>query len=357
MTGVAIPFSASGLWFEQAWALWRRRPMFFVGAALLILALRWSFDLVQLGGASGALIFISYLTDALVFAATWTALSEPDGEVGLLAGWRLLKGRRLKVVKAGIWGLPSAAVSYLLLSLGGTLFQAISVVLGARIAAWLMLGWIFVVGWLCCTLLFVALFACIETVKGEDGLWKAGIKGMRGGYLGWRPLLVVWTTFVCAATVCAALGAGVLGHLSLASLNGAGRDLLEYWINWPALFLAVMALLALLVPISADILARDGSDAGSEAALTAFGETVALRLGQGLKALAAAVILSGFFVINVGIASSLTGALALWLSGRALAASAPAWGNAEAGLWARWKWLVFPGLPLLLLWLGTTQLS
>lgn len=357
MTGIAIPFSASSLWFEQAWALWRRNPMFFIGVGLLILALRWSLDLVQFGGASAVFIFISYLTDALVFAATWTALTQPDGEVGLLAGWRLLEGRRLKVLKAGLWGLPSAAVSYLLLSLGATLLQAVSVAFGARIAGWLMLGWIFAVGWLCCALLFVALFACIETARGEDKLWMAGVKGMRGAFLGWRPLLAVWTAFVCAATLCAALGAGVLGHLSLTSLDGPGRELLEYWINWPVLFAAVMALLALLAPIGTDVLAGHRSDAGSEGELAAFGETVALRLGQALKALAAAVILSGLFVINVGIASSLTAALALWLTGRALAASAPAWGNAEAGLWARWKWLVFPGLPLALLWLGAAQIS
>ncbi|KIM00516.1 hypothetical protein CCC_03118 [Paramagnetospirillum magnetotacticum MS-1] len=331
--------------------------MFFIGAALLILALRWSLDLVQLGGASAAFIFLSYLTDALVFAVIWTAVTQTDGEAGLLDGWRLLAGRRLKVIKAGIWGLPSAAVSYLLLSLGATLFQAVSVALGARIGGWLMLGWIFMVGWLCCALLFVALFACIETARGEDGLWKAGIKGMRGAYLGWRPLLAIWTAFVCAATLCAALGAGVLGHISMTTLDDAGREVLAYWINWPALFLAVMALLALLVPIGTDVLVSDRSNAGGETELAAFGEAVAVRLGQGLKALAAAVILSGLLVINVGIASSLTAALALWLTGRALAASAPAWGKAEAGPWARWKWLVFPGLPLLLLWLGATQIS
>ncbi len=347
----AIPFSASAQWFDRAWNLWCRRPVFFAGTALLMLALRWGVDLVPFGG--GAFIFLSYLTDALIFAMVWLALSQADGGGGLMDGWRLLNGRRGRVARAGLWGLPSAAVGFLLLALEGPLFEAIGVALGARVAGWLMLGWIFAVGWICCTLLFGALFACIEAARGEDGLWTAGLKGMRAAYVGWRPLLGVWTAFVCGAALCAALTAGVMGHLGLTAIDGVARDALEYWINWPALFIAVMALLALLTPCGGDLLAA--AEAGGQhdgLTLAAFGETAAVRLGMVLKTLAAAVVLSGLFVIDVGAGSIVVGALGLWLTGRALAKAAPAWGDSGASLWARWRWLVLTGLPAVILWLG-----
>lgn len=356
-----IGFSAAPRWMAEAWSLWWRRPGLFIGSALMVLALRWGLDAVPVGDASLAVIFVSYLTDALIFASLWLALSQPDGVPGLVSpglvdGWRRMKGRRGKVAKAGLWGLPSATVGFLLLSLQSHLFEAVGAVLGARLAGWLMLVWIFAVGWLSCTLLFGAIFACIEAANGEDRLWPAGMKGMRTAALGWRPLLAVWAVFVCGATFFATLSAWMLGHLSLSTLDGPARDALEYWINWPALFVAIMALLALLVPAARELIAaEEAAPGGEESALIAFEEALARRLGLALKALAAATALSGVFVISGNLTSSLTGAVCLWLTGRALAKEAAAWSDANAGFWARWRWLFLTGLPLLLLWFAIAQ--
>ncbi|MGE5504537.1 MAG: hypothetical protein ACM31L_08955 [Actinomycetota bacterium] len=344
-----VPFRAGAAWFDQAWLAWRRRPLFFAAAALLLLSLRWSVDLLQADGASAAFIFFSYLTDALVFATVWMAISE-DG--GLAAGWKALYGRRAAVLKAGLWGLPSAAVGYLLLSLAPPLFQAVGILAGARAGSLLMLGWIFLVGWACCLLLFAAIFAAIEAARGETHLWTAGMKGLRAALLGWRPLLAVWTAFVVGATVFALLSAVVLGHVRLATLDGPERDLVAYWINWPALFLAVMALLALLVPAGTHLFAA--AEEGEQAeglTVAAFGEQAARRLAWALQALAAAVALAGLFVIDVDLSVTLSGALALFLTGRAVVGCAPAWADPAAGIWRRWRWLFLAGLPSLALWL------
>lgn len=350
-------FSAATRWSGEAWSLWWRRPGFFIAAALLLLALRYLLDMAQFGNASAAIIFISYFTDALVFAAVWLALSAEDGPVGLREGWRRLKGRRGKVARAGLWGLPSAAVGFLLLSVMHQLFEGLSALLGARPAGLLMLVWIFAVGWLCCMLLFAGIFACIEAATGEDSLWQAGLKGMRVTVLGWRPLLAVYTLFIVGAALCATVGAIALGHLSLQTLDGDGRAALEYWINWPALFIAVMALLAFLIPAGRDLLGlQHAAPEGEARALMAFGETLARRLGLALKALAAAVALSGVFALTGDLQTSLVGAAGLWLTGRAITKESAAWSDPQATFWARWRWLIATGLPLLLVWGVVSQL-
>lgn len=335
-----IPFSAGSRWAEKGWALWRRRPLLFILATLMVLALRWLLDLAPPEGASALLIVLSYLTDALVAATVWMALANDLGESGLLGGWRRLKGRRWRVARTGLWGVPSAAVGFVLLSLSTTLLQPVGMVVGARAAGWIMLGWIFLCGWLCCLLLFGALFAAIDAARGEDNLWAAGMKGMRAATLGWRPLLAIWTAFACGATLFAVAGANVLGHVGFDVLDGPARAWLEQWINWPALFIAVMVLLALLAPAARELFAAAEHHAEVEGlTVAAFGELAARRVAMAVKALAAAFALAGLFAIDISLDACLSIAAALWLSGHALGICAPAWRHGDAGFWARWRWL------------------
>lgn len=335
----AIPFSAGALWAEKAWLLWRRRPLLFILATLVVLSLRWLLDLLPLGGGSALLIVLSYLTDAVVVAALWLALNETGG-ASLWQGWRLLAGRRWRVARAGLWGLPSAGIGFVLLSLSTTLMQPLVLAVGARGAGWLTLGWIFLSGGICCLLLFGALLAAIETARGEDNPWSAGMKGMRAALLGWRPLLAVWTAFVCGATLCAVAGAAVLGHLDFDVLDGPAREWLERWINWPALFIAVMALLALLGPAGRHLFAvAEHHDEAQGLSVAAFGELAARRLSHALMALAAAFSLAGLFAIDISLQASLIGGAGLAATGWALGRCAPAWSRPEATLWSRWNWL------------------
>lgn len=349
---VAIPFSAGNAWAERGWVLWRRRPAFFSLAALSVLILRWGLDLGAPDGASAVLILASYLTDALVVAAVWTALNHPGG-TSLWGGWRLLSGRRWRVARTGLWGLPSAAIGLILLSLPLTLLQPVGMVVGARAAGWLVLGWIFASGYLCCLLLFGAQLAAIAAAHGEDNLWAAGMKGMRAALLGWRPLLTLWTAFACGATLFALAGANLLGHVGLSTLDGPWRDFAERWINWPALFVAVTILLALLPPAARDLLAAGERQAEAEGVtVAAFGELAARRLGLALRALAAAFTLAGLFAIDISLENCLLGGAGLWLTGRSLGRCAPAWSQPDAGWWPRWKWAVTTALPCAVLWLA-----
>lgn len=336
----ALSFSAGALWAEKAWALWRRRPVFFALATVLVLSLRWLLDLLPVEGSSAILIVLSYLTDALVVAALWMALNETGG-TGLWGGWRLLAGRRWRVARAGLWGLPSAGIGFILLSLSSTLMQPLSMVVGARAAGWLMLAWVFLCGALCCLLLFGALLAAIEAARGEDNLWAAGMKGMRAAALGWKPLLAVWTAFVCGAALFAVAAAAVLGHLSFETIDGPARQFLERWINWPALFIAVMVLLALLGPAARQLFAAaEHHDEVEGLTVAAFGELAARRLARLLYALAAAFALAGLFAIDISIDTCLVGGAGLATTGWALGRCAPAWSQADASTWARWKWVV-----------------
>ena len=352
--GKALSLAAGADWLDRAWALWCRRPLFFAGTALLVLVLRWVCDLLPTHSGTAAAIFLSYLTDALVMVSAWAVLSLDEERAPLTRGWALTGGRRGKIARAGLWGLPVAALSYLLLGLAGPLFETVGVAVGARLAGWLMLAWLFLVGWLCCGWLCAALFAAMEAQRGEDRLWLAGIKGLRAAWAGRFPLLVVWIAFAGGAAAYSVLSTGLLGHLTLDTVDGAARQWLEYWINWPALFVAVMALCALMKPMSDALLAGDGGNAALE--IKAFGENLALRFSQGLKLLAALLVPCGLLAIDMSLTSVLVGALGLWLTGYAASRSVPAWGDPDAGLWARWKWLVFPTAPLVLLWLGTLTL-
>ncbi len=346
-----IPFSAGAVWAEKGWALWRRRPLFFVTSALVVLSLRWLLDFMPLEGTSAVLIVLSYLTDALVVAVLWAALADTPGRDGLWGGWRRLRGRHWRIARAGLWGLPSAAVGLVLLSLSTTLFQPVGMMVGARAAGWLMLVWVFASGFLCCLLLFGALLAAIDTARGEDNLWAAGMKGMRAAALGWRPLLAVWTMFVCGAALFALASANALGHVGFDVLNGPQRQWLERWINWPALFIAVMVLLALLPPAARHLFAvAEHHDAVEGLSVAAFGELAARRIALATKALAVAFALAGLFAIDMALELALLGALGLWLSGRALGRCAPAWGETGGGWWARWKWVPTTALPCVLAW-------
>lgn len=346
----SIPFSAGSDWAERGWVLWRQKPFFFTLATLIVLSLRWLLDLAPPEGASALLIVLSYLTDALVVAALWMALNQPDGD-SLWGGWKLLSGRRWRVARAGLWGLPSAAVGFILLSLPSTLMQPVGMVIGAAAAGWLMLAWIFVSGFLCCLLLFGALLAAIEAARGEDNLWAAGMKGLRAAVLGWRPLLGLWTAFACGATLMAVAATVVLGHVDFDALDGPARLWLERWINWPALFVAVMVLLSVLGPAAYDLFeAAEHHDETGGLTIAAFGERVAYRLGLALRALAAAFALAGLFAINITVESCLLGAAGLWLTGRSLGKCAPAWSQPDGHWWTRWKWTLTTALPWLLIW-------
>lgn len=350
-TATVLPFSAGSRWAEKGWALWRRRPVFFTAAALLTLALRWSLDGLAPEGSSALLIVLSYPTDALVVATLWAALTAEEGDLGLLGGWQRLKGRRLRIARAGLWGLPSAAIGFLLLLVAATLMQPVSMLVGARIAGWLMLLWVFAGGYLSCLLLFAALFAAIEAARGDDSAWAVGMKGLRAAALGWRPLLGLWTAFICGATAFAVLGANLLGHVGFDRLDGAARLWLEYWINWPALLIAVSVLLSLLVPAARDLFAAAEASATAEGlTVAAFGELMARRLGFALRTLGAAFGLAGVFAIDMNLGTCLLGALGLWLIGHSLAKAAPAWSRAEASLWERWGWMARAGLPWLATW-------
>lgn len=340
----AIPFSAGALWAEKGWALLRRRPFFFVFAALAVLGLRWLFDFAPVDGASAVVIAVSYLTDALVVATLWTALDTPGG-TGLWGGWRRLAGRRWRVALSGLWGLPSAALGYVMLALSTTLAQPVSMALGTRFAGWALLAWIFLSGAVCCLLLFGALFAAIDTARGETRLWTAGMRGMRAMVLGWRPLLALWTAFVCGAALVALVSATVLGHLGFDVIDGADRDLLEYWINWPALFAAVLALLCMIGPAARQLFAtaeqRSLVDGQSE---STFGQMAARRLGVALMALATVFALAGMFAIDMSLDLALLGSAGLATTGWALNRSAPAWGNLDSSLWERWNWVAAAAL-------------
>lgn len=347
-----LPFSAGNAWAERGWALWRRRPVFFTLAALSVLILRWGLDLAPADGASAALILASYLTDALVVAAVWSALDHPGG-ASLWGGWKLLSGRRWRVARTGLWGLPSAAIGLVLLSLPLTLVQPVGMVVGARAAGWLVLAWIFASGYLCCVLLFGAQLAAIAAARGEDNLWTAGMTGMRAAVLGWRPLLAVWTAFACGATLFALAGANLLGHVGLDVLDGPARDWLERWLNWPALFVAVTVLLALLPPAARDLFAAGERHAVTEGVtVAAFGELAARRLGLALRALAAAFTLAGLFAIDISLENCLLGGAGLWLTGWSLGRCAPAWSQPGLGWWPRWKWAVTTALPSIVIWVA-----
>ncbi|MGE5516222.1 MAG: hypothetical protein ACM31D_10425 [Bacteroidota bacterium] len=350
MKPAPIPFSAGGDWADRGWQLWRKRPLFFTLATLTVLSLRWLLDLAPPEGASALLILLSYLTDALVVAALWMALNQPGG-TSLWGGWRLLAGRRWRVARTGLWGLPSAALGFILLSLPTTLLQPVGMAVGARLAGWAMLAWVFASGFLCCLLLFGALLAAIEAARGEDNLWVAGMKGLRAAVLGWRPLLGLWTAFACGATLVAVAAAAVLGHVGFDVLDGPARLWLERWSNWPALFVAVMVLLTVLGPAARDLFdAAEHHDQTAGITVAAFGEMVATRLGLALRALAAAFALAGLFAIDIGLDSCLLGGAGLWLTGRSLGKCAPAWSQPEASRWARWKWTLTTAVPWLVIW-------
>ncbi|MGE5477619.1 MAG: hypothetical protein ACM3Q1_13250 [Bacteroidales bacterium] len=347
----AIPFSTGSLWADRAWLLLKRRPFLFVGATLLVLSLRWLLDLAPPEGASALLIVLSYLTDALVAAALWMALNHPGG-TSLWGGWRLLAGRRWRVARAGLWGLPSAAIGFVLLSLPGTLLQPVGMVVGAHAAGWLMLAWIFLCGFLCCLLLFAALLSAIEAARGEDNMWSTGMKGLRAAVLGWRPLFGLWTGFASGATLMAVAATAVLGHVGFDVLDGPARAWLERWSNWPALFIGVLVLLAVLGPAARDLFAAaERHDRAAGLTVAAFGELTARRLGLSLRALAGAFALAGLFAIDITLDQCLLGAAGLWLTGRSLGKCAPAWSDPEAHWWRRWKWTVTTVLPWLLIWL------
>lgn len=343
MTATSLPFSTGALWAGKAWALWRRKKLFFSAAALLILALRWTLDLSPSAGGSALLILASYLTDALVVAALWLALNQ-DGGGSLWGGWRHLAGRRWRVAAAGLWGLPSAGIGFVLLSLPVTLMQPVGMALGARAAGWATLAWVFLSGAFCCLLLFAALLAVIAAAEGEDHLWKAGMKGLRAALLGWRPLLALWTAFVCGAALFATVTAAILGHLSLEVLDGPARDGLERWINWPALFIAVSVLLALLGPAARQLFAASRGENEAPHLLASFGESLAHHAARLLYALAALLGLASLFALNLPLQAGLVGAAGLATTGWALSRCAPAWGDADARRWARWNWLLSAGL-------------
>jgi hypothetical protein len=345
----AQPFSAASRWAEEGWALWRRRPLLLVTAALSMLAMRWLLDLLAPAGASALIIVLSYLTDALVVACVWTALTAETGGLSPYGAWQRLAGRRLRVARAGLWGLPSAAIGFVLLLLAPTLMQSASMLLGARAAGWLMLAWVFASGYLSCVLLFAAQFATIEAARGDDTLWRTGMRGWHAALLGWRPLLAVWTAFICGAAFFAVLAANLLGHIGFDRLDGAARVWLETWINWPALFVAMCVLLAIIVPAAHDLSAAAECEA-TEPAMAAFGERAARRLGFALRTLAAAFGLAGFFAIDMSLGTCVLGAFGLWLIGRAVAKAAPAWGQADASAWARWGWTVHAAVPWLAAW-------
>lgn len=338
-----VPFSAGVLWAEQGWALLRRRPLFFGIATLTVLGLRWLLDLMPVDGASALVIVLSYLTDALVVATVWAA-QERAGGGGLWAGWTALSGRRWRVAVAGLWGLTSAALGFVLLSLALPLMQPVGVALGARVAGWAMLGWVFLSGAASCLLLFGALLAAIETARGENNLWTAGRRGMRAATRGWRPLLALWTAFVCGATLCALATAAILGHLSLDALDGPARAVLEYWINWPALFVAVLVLLAVIGPAARHLTAAAHHAEVAAPPPGVFGERVARWLGLVLTILAAAFVLAGMFAVDLSLDLCLLGGAGLATTGWALSRSAPAWRQAHATFWARWNWIAAAAL-------------
>ncbi len=339
----SLPFSSGALWAGKAWTLWRRKPLFFSAAALLVLSLRWALDFSPSEGGSALLILLSYLTDAMVVAALWLALNQ-DGGGSLWSGWRNLAGRRRQVAVAGLWGLPSAGIGFVLLSLPVTLMQPVGMALGARVAGWATLVWVFLSGAVCCLLLFAALLAVLAAADGEDHPWNAGMKGLRAALLGWRPLLALWTAFVCGAALCATATAAILGHVDLDMLDGPGRAWLERWINWPALFVAVSALLALLGPAARHLFATARGEAEAPHALASFGETVARHGARLLYALAALFGLASLFALDMTVQAGLVGGAGLAATGWALSRCAPAWGDPAAGRWARWSWLASAAL-------------
>ncbi len=353
-----LPFALSREWFSAARRLWMRHWLLIPFWALVVLAFRWQLDFFE----GGVVIFLSYFTDALLFAWLFLGLraAEAGGGAPLRAGWTALQGRRWTVMRAGVWGLPGALFSYLIFTFGPDLIQGGVVAVGSNllgIAA--LLALVLGGGYFTFLAMLWPVLAAIQTARStaETSLKAGGLWAFRSLHAGWRPLLVVFISFVAASFLAGLLFMEVLGHLPLEVLMASQERFfgLRYWFSWPGLFVAMNAFLALLVPLGESLLGAADEDLSDEVSDAASAERagndliarVFERLGFTLRSVAALALI---LLVTAGgdwLGLSVFG----FLWGGSCYTTARSW-REGAGKWGRYRFLwTLPGWLLVASWL------
>lgn len=353
----ALPFSVGRDWFAQARRLLLSYFLFFPMLALVVLAARWQLDFLE----GGIVILLSYLSDALVFALVFLGVRDhlSGAAVSAFAGGRLaLKGRVRAVLLSGLWGLPAALGSYLIFAFAPQLIRALVLALGVNglgVASMLLLVLVggYATFWLC----MLPVLAAIQVARDPEATFKlGGLWAFRGLRSGWRPLLVVFVSFITGCFAAAAVLTRLFGHLPGAFFEGDASVLaqLQYWYAWPGLFIAMTLFLAMLHPMAHDLLRAADTDLSDEIFTsqdkpvhgTLFLAAVLDGSGFALRCLACtsvlfALLYTGFF----GMAASgvyMPVAVAAYLWGGNCYQSAIAW-RTHAGAMARYRF-VWAGL-------------
>ncbi len=350
-------------WLQDARALWLQHPVFFLVLATAVVLLRRLLDMVGMD----VFIVVSYLTDAWIFA--WLALGVSrarGGTAGEIArtGWQGLRGRFLPVLKTVLWGVPSAATSYLIFLLVPEGVQALVLLQGDVLLATLLLFIALVAaGFVSMVLGLLPVLAAIQMARDPHAtLMSSGLWAYRGLRAGIRPLSVLFVLFLFGAVACNAAATWVMGHLPVAVFSDwTADDILNALAQAPfTTFVMMNAFLALLPGIATDLLRSADTDLSdeifshSEKAVhgDAFGVQVLERAGQGLRLVAMLSVV--FLVIYVAYAGYEEAAqwtvfaVIAYLWGGSFRKSARAW--REKGSWSlRYRFLITPVVCVVLL--------
>lgn len=363
---LALPFASGRDWFRHARDLWLRHWLFFATGSLLALLARWQLDIMD----GGILIALSYFTDAIIFGLIYFSIRErqslPESPV-LLFAWRLKKGRLKEIALCGLWGIPAAAASYLILLFGPEVIKSLVFLLGSNAFGLLAMLTFFLVGGYAAFLAsLLPNLAAIQTVRDPESNFKsAGLWAFRGMRSGWRPLAIVFVAFVTASFAAGALLTPAFGHLPAEFFNGNAGDVeaLYYWFPWPGLFIAMNVFVALLFPMADDLMRAADHDLSDEVLDAPSRERtgtefIAMLLDRAGFAIASLAVfgflfwtLSSLLMMAGGYADQwLATAVVGYLWSRSFYKSAAAW-RAGTGRWARYRfvwmlavWLLVAGL-------------
>lgn len=269
-----LPFGLGHEWMVRARAVWRSNFGFLLLATLLVLGARWQLDFME----GAVIIFLSYLSDGILFTWVFLGLQRQPGEPGqlgllvgwraLLAGWRALKGRWKAVLLSSLWGLPAAGASYALFAFGPQLIEALVLAIGINLVGIAtLLALVLTAAFITFLLCMLPVLAGVHAARDEHaGFRVGGLWAYRGIRSGWRPLLVVFMVFICACAVAATVLTWTIGHLPVEWLaNDSGwTQGLGYWYPWPGLLVAMNFFLALLQPMVGDLLQAADTDLSDE---------------------------------------------------------------------------------------------
>lgn len=347
-----LPFLSGRGWFQSARNVLLANKLLIPFWALVVLAFRWMLDFSD----GGVIIFLSYFTDALLF--TWLFMEiesrKADGKRPWLLknGWQALEGRRWAVMKAGWWGIPAALCSFLLFSVGPQYIKDLVAIFGSStlgvsgMALLMMAG-----GYLTFLAMLWPVLAAVQIARDPQSTFKSsGLWAFRALHAGWRPLLVVFVSFIVACFFGGVVFVEAFGHLPAQFFSMGETDLFwwRYWLAWPGLLVAMTLFLALLHPMVTELLRAadvDLSDeildeSGKEAVGSDFVARALERAGFVLRSMAALSFV--LLVLQALTESSVVERFGLvifaYLWGGSFYSSAKGW-RENKGKTARYRWL------------------